>query len=431
MKTDIISLFRKGGRSAAAAGLALACALLQPCAADAMAASPETSARPSWQAAPRPLDEENPQAALVQAGKRFQQAEAAFAAAENEEAKSALNPGRGNSVQGAVSSSPASSAQPAASASPGAASGQSPAAKPAAPTTGQPSVQSTYPSQAADPRAQALQGSPETGYSGTWTDPANGDIITSVIAPTPQPTYGQSQNYPIIIEPQVSEWGSSNWNSGSSDSTGWQSDWPQWEGYPGNPGYPVPPMPGSHPWHRPQPSVRPMPIPPGAPPNYPEPPFPPGYRPLRPGTPHGIWMPGDGGYPGAPVSPYPPSPGANPPPMQPPYNGGQFQMPPGVPNIPGYNSPPWATNQPLGYNPLKPWLYPQPPASNGPGNKPAPPTGGQFPTGPANPGLQPPGPLPNGPAPGFQQPSMRPSGMGWQGASRPGGGFGHRHGGGF
>lgn len=78
-----------------------------------------------------------------------------------------------------------------------------------------------------DPREQALQGSPETGYAGTWTDPATGDVITSVIAPAPRPD--QNQNYPIIIEPQV---------SGGNYGGNYNQNWSQWQTSPDNPGYP-------------------------------------------------------------------------------------------------------------------------------------------------------------------------------------------------
>ncbi len=169
---------------------------------------------------------------------------------------------------------------------------------------------------AADPRQQALQGSPETGYAGTWKDPETGDIITSVIAPLPKPD--NTQNYPILIEPQVSgnswqtnsdSWGPI-WNGGSS---GWQPGWPQWPGYPGDTGTPPPPPPGA-PGMKPFPPGMP-PVPPGVPPNQPyNPAFPthnpynpswtpfpppehPGYRPLRPNNPS-VWKPGQPGGPG-------------------------------------------------------------------------------------------------------------------------------------
>lgn len=225
-----------------------------------------------------------------------------------------------------------------------------------------------------DPRASALQGSPETGYAGTWTDPATGDIITSVIAPAPP--QNQSQNYPIIIEPQVSgDWGGgSSHNSYNSYNSGWQNGWPQWPGYLGEPGYgtsppPPPPPPGGRPphnwgnWHRPgwpPNGIGPNIVPPfsNAPPH-------PGYRPLRP---------------------YPP---------RPPFNNG--------------NPPNW---NPGGRPPL-------PPNAGLPGNPPPIPPNWQRP--PPKPGPFPPRPgfIPNNP-PGWKPLPMRPGGGGWNHPPMPG-----------
>lgn len=221
-------------------------------------------------------------------------------------------------------------------------------------------------SQKPDARAQALQGSPETGYAGTWTDPATGDIITSVIAPTPP--QNQSQNYPIIIEPQVSggDWG---YNNGNNYNSGWQNGWPQWPGYVGEPGYgtvPPPPPPGFRP-----PGYFPPPPAPSFPPNgigpniwhpnFPIPPHP-GYRPLRPYPPKpGIWQPG--------MKPPAWQPGMKPPSWQPGMNP--------LPN-PGFNphppSPGFMPGNPPGWKPL-----PMRPGGMGWGNQgpgPRPPRGG-------------------------------------------------------
>lgn len=341
-------------------GLLLSILILGSGAANVLAAEPATSARPSWQAAPPPLDEGNPQAALVQAKKRFQQAEADFTTAENREANAALNPPQKTAT---TTSEPAAASAPQ-------------AAQQAAP-------------QASDPRAEALQGSPETGYAGTWKDPATGDIVTSVIAPTPQPSASQTQNYPIIVEPQVSGtgWGG-NW-SGSNGS--WNPEWPQWPGYPGNNGYPVPP-PTQPSYPKPEPPFpgpvsgnwhQPFPVP--QPPNQ-APPFPPGYRPLRP------MQPISGGVIGTPgVQPKP----------------GFSSNPTAMPSIPGYNPPAMIP----GYNP--PAVIP--------GYTPMPQGEGRFPIGPSNPGLSPqPGPVPNGPGPGFRPLPMQPGGSSW-GQHFPGG----------
>lgn len=195
-----------------------------------------------------------------------------------------------------------------------------------------------------DPRTQALQGSPETGYAGTWRDPVTGDIITSVIAP--RPIQGQNyQNYPIIVEPNVGgDWG----YSGGGYDTGWNGSYPQWPVSPENPGYgPYPSSmpPGSMP---PPPMQMPnasngfMPLPP-------PPDFNPSYRPLRPHLGGMPWQPGINpggqkppmwGYPGQkppqwgqPSNPEMPSqPGSTRPPQW-----GQPGFNPGMPNQPGFN----------------------------------------------------------------------------------------------
>ena len=236
-----------------------------------------------------------------------------------------------------------------------------------------------------DPRNQALQGSPETGYAGTWTDPATGDVITSVISPTPPPP---TQNYPMVIEPQVS---GGNYYGGSSGV--YERNWSQWPTSPDNPGYPSygnqqnPPQ-GQH---------------------YPG------------------WMPP---YPGQPYPGFNPYPGMN-------YPPGWWQhQAPG----PGYhgNFPPQGNFNP-NYRPLTP---PQPPAQGGPGSMqpswPAqnrPPSGAMQPAWPGNnpgatgngglwqPGMTPPA------APTQPQLPMRPGGHTWgnpgPGQGMPRGAFGH------
>lgn len=199
-----------------------------------------------------------------------------------------------------------------------------------------------------DPRSQALQGSPETGYAGTWRDPATGDIITSVIAP--RPPQGQNyQNYPIVVEPNVGGgWG----NSGGGYDTGWNGGYPQWPVSPENPGYgpypgPMPPgvMPPPPPMQMPNASNGFMPLPP-------PPDFNPGYRPLRP-HPGGMpWQPGqkppqwgqpsNPGMPPQPGGPRPPQwgqPGFNPggQPGSKPPQWGQSGSNPGMPGQPGFN----------------------------------------------------------------------------------------------
>lgn len=245
-----------------------------------------------------------------------------------------------------------------------------------------------------DPRGQALQGSPETGYAGTWKDPATGDIMTSVIAPAPRQDNVQ-QAYPIIVEPQVSGSGWYQGNSGwapvwNGSGSGWQQppgNWPQWPGYPGDSGYLPPPPPP------PAPNMRP--VPPGVPPNQPyNPDFPtynpynpswtpfpppehPGYRPLRPNNPS-IWKPGQPWNPG-----------------QPGQNTGPGQRP--FPSGPGWgqNTPPPNNN---GFNPV--------PGRPAPGW-----TQGQHGHNPGH-------------APGFRPLPMRPGGQTWgggTGAPQPGG----------
>lgn len=262
----------------------------------------------------------------------------------------------------------------------------------------------------ADPDNTNLHGSPSTGYAGTWKDPATGDIITSVIAP--QPAQAQSQDYPIIVSPQVGSWGSSysgDWDSGNWNPGNWNPGWQggyqgPWQGYPGNNGYPPPPPPG---WN-------------GLPPNsgiggpttwpgylpthpvYPHPPFPPNgynphYRPLKPGPPQHA-------FPGGPRPPQNGFPGANPPPppsgfpggVKPPQNGFPGPNPP--PPSPGNNGSLWRPGGNL-------W--------HGPGSATPPP--------PAN-GFQP------GPAPGVRPLPMAPAGQTWKppmgGPRPPMGGFG-------
>lgn len=221
-----------------------------------------------------------------------------------------------------------------------------------------PVVISTVVPNPADPRAQALQGTPETGYAGTWKDPATGDIITSVIAPAPRPD--NTQTYPMLIEPVVngSDWysGSDTWNpilNGSN--SGWQpSGWPQWPGYPGDPGYMPPPPPHA-----------PRPVPPGVPPNQPyNPTFPthnpynpswtpfpppehPGYRPLRPNNPS-VWKPGQPGF-----NPQNPAWRPAPPPSKPGFGHGPYPAAPAWrPNTPPPPNPGFGTSPQPGFRPL-------------------------------------------------------------------------------
>lgn len=248
---------------------------------------------------------------------------------------------------------------------------------------------SVKPKSMTDPANPSLYGSPETGYAGTWTDSTTGDIITSVIAPTP-PATQNTQNYPIIVEPNVG-----NWNSYEGGS-GWSGGYPQWPVSPDNPGY------GTYPPASPQPPYSPPPFTGNPGQNfYPSPPLPenfhPGYRPLRPQWSH------NGQYP-------PPNPVPG---VQPPQNNwGNWQ--------PGWNGNPAFPNQ--GQNPSQGnWNNPgmtTPPNSNP----------GSFPAGGWNQGG-------NNPSPG--QPNYRPGSQpagGWQPGQvnpgfRPGAG-GHGWGGG-
>lgn len=235
------------------------------------------------------------------------------------------------------------------------------------------------PETAEEARRQALQGSPETGYAGTWTDPQTGDIITSVIAPTP-PAQNNTGSYPIIVEPNVGNWG------GYSDyDAGWSGTYPNWPVTPDNPGYGglwngPPPKPFAPPaWSGP--TYYPYPHPPAN--------FHPGYRPLRPGQGGnqgwgGNWQPG----------PFPPGnngqPGA--------FPGGNWQ--------PG--NPPSGNWQP-GNPPVGNWQPGSPP--QGGNGQPAPFPGGNW--------------QPGNPSSGNWQPGIPPQGNwqpgpGPQGAWRPG-----------
>ena len=206
------------------------------------------------------------------------------------------------------------------------------------------------------------------GYMGTYVDPDNGDIVTSVIAPTRRNQNQDYQNYPIIIEPDVSGWGN-NWNNGWNNS-GWAG--------PHGPGQQVPgyPYPPAYPGFQPSGQV----------PGYPFPPSPPGYGPAPPppnGPNYAPSLPGQGNPPGNPNNP-----GGLMPPVPPPGPGfgpGPAIKPP-VPPKPNFGP---------GYPPLLP---PQ----SGPGNRPG------FGHGP-NFGHRPSfGPGPNfGHRPGFG-PGMRP-----------------------
>lgn len=172
------------------------------------------------------------------------------------------------------------------------------------------------------------------GYMGTYVDPANGDIVTSVIAPT-SPHEQEYQNYPVIIAPQVGNWdnnSNSGWNNGWQN--GWNNGWNNgWYG-PGQevPGYPYPPAP---------PGFRPS----GQVPGYPFPPAPPGYRPPPPSSDSwpGYWPPpgSNGSLPGA--WPRPPLPNLNPgvgPVLPPGSNSGAWTPPVQNPGNPGGIMPP-------------------------------------------------------------------------------------------
>lgn len=270
---------------------------------------------------------------------------------------------------------------------------------------------SVTPKKMSDPANPSLYGSPETGYAGTWTDSATGDIITSVIAPTP-PATQNSQNYPIVVEPNVGDWGYSG-NSGGN----WSGGYPQWPVSPDNPGYGTyPPVQG--------PPFTPPPGPGGFGPNfYPSPPLPdnfhPGYRPLRPNGPMNRPNQPPFSQPG--FAPWTPHPGNQ---WQPGFNGwnGNAQFPNPGQNPPGNwnNGSPGFPNQGFN-NPV-----PRPPANNPsflPGNgwnqgypgfnRPAGPNNGNNPAGGWRPGAG---------NPGFNHPSGwgHPSqGHGWHGHNTP------------
>lgn len=233
------------------------------------------------------------------------------------------------------------------------------------------------PQRQATPAESALQGSPETGYAGTWTDPANGDVVTTIIAP--KPPVQNSQNYPIIVEPQVNGYGGqspytgwSNWPT-SPDNPGYPSSWP---GAGQNPPYNQPPPPGWHPYYpgQPYPGFNPYPYP------YPQP---------YPGYGHGSW----GGQPML-----PPGPGSNPPPFNPNYrplrpaqgNNGSLWQPGMTPAFPGG----------------------QPPQPGQPGGVPGNPSQGWRP------------PQANNPAPSVPSLPLAPAGQGWNRPAQPSGGGG-------
>lgn len=174
------------------------------------------------------------------------------------------------------------------------------------------------------------------GYMGTYVDPDNGDIVTSVIAPTRRNQNQDYQNYPIIIEPDVSGWGN-NWNNGWNNS-GWAG--------PHGPGQQVPgyPYPPAYPGFQPSGQV----------PGYPFPPSPPGYGPAPPppnGPNYAPSLPGQGNPPGNPNNP-----------------GGL--MPPVPPPGPGFGPGP-AINPPVPPKPnFGPGYPPLLPPQSGPGNRP-------------------------------------------------------------
>ena len=174
------------------------------------------------------------------------------------------------------------------------------------------------------------------GYMGTYVDPDNGDIVTSVIAPTRRNQNQDYQNYLIIIEPDVSGWGN-NWNNGWNNS-GWAG--------PHGPGQQVPgyPYPPAYPGFQPSGQV----------PGYPFPPSPPGYGPAPPppnGPNYAPSLPGQGNPPGNPNNP-----------------GGL--MPPVPPPGPGFGPGP-AINPPVPPKPnFGPGYPPLLPPQSGPGNRP-------------------------------------------------------------
>lgn len=253
-------------------------------------------------------------------------------------------------------------------------------------------------------QAQAPGPGDENGYMGTYTD-SNGDIVTSVIAPKrPQQ---DTQDYPIIVEPQI---GGYDWNGGSYGGYGWngggfrplpppqpmpgqQGFNPGWYGGPGNP--------GNTPGWRPHPG-------------FDGPGRPDGYD--RPGRPD---IPGRPGRPGFPGNPSIWQPGMNPPnwndgPDRPgsgnwtPPPGWQGRPEPGPGAGPG-NTPGWQGGSGSSWNP------PTAPPGTGPNWRPNPP-GGQNPA----PG-QLPGQIP-GQVPGQGNGSINaPGGVG---GNIPGGGMG-------
>lgn len=249
------------------------------------------------------------------------------------------------------------------------------------------------------------------GYMGTYVDPANGDIVTSVIAPTNPNSQQQYQNYPIIIEPQVGSWGNSNWNNGWNNPN-WNNGWQ-------GPGQQVP----GYPWPPAQPGFQPS----GQVPGYPWPPSPEGYGPPPP--PPGGWAnqgsypppgpvnnppgpgpaagqnpnPGPAGNPGAmpPPGNRPPQPGQNPPGVPP--NGGI--MPPTPPASPGMSVPDTPLQPAFPNNGNPGGLMPPNPGAQMPGNAP-----GYFPANPARPGGfgAAPGPVPGrGPQSGIPRSGIR------------------------
>lgn len=358
----------------------------------AMAIQAQAAASPAT-----PVDESSPQAAMLAAEERFRQAEKEFIASQNAEARAALGanataPAQ-NSLTAPASRSVQRTAQPAAQTeahgSESRREGAAPKPEAARQDAGRPDTRGSAPN---------FIGTPETGYSAIWTDPATGDNNISVIAPS-VPTQ-TTPAYPMVIEPIVgggNDW-SGNWdgNAGGGSANWGNSNWGNsWGGYqppPFSPGY-YPPQPGM---------------------NGHMPPFNPNYRPLRPNNPS-LWQPGPGPYPG---------PGMNQPPMA--GNPG-FQ--------PGWTPP---------ANPGSPWPGPNP---NNPAIQPPLPGMPGSPN-PGNPAIQPPlpgmpGSFPGGfppPASGNQPPNFNPGGMqppagfpgGMPGAMRPlhgtPGGWGHHMG---
>lgn len=191
------------------------------------------------------------------------------------------------------------------------------------------------------------------GYMGTYVDPANGDIVTSVIAPSRRQNDQDYQNYPIIIEPDIRGWGNNGWNNNGNNwgYNNWGYGNMGWNGGPGQqvPGYPFPP---AYPGFQPSGQVPGYPFPPshnfGPPP--PPPPNGPNYAPSLPGQ--------------------------NSPPPGPPNNPGGIMPNPVPPPGPGFGpgqgpsinpQPPTRPGFGPGHGPGRP---PLPPAGMGPGNKP-------------------------------------------------------------